>query len=159
MYLTRNTVRKQEGSMQYSKNQPSRGEGEQKQDARQQRPSADTVFETLSNSRRREIIKCLWDREEAITTSRLVDEVAAAENDTDVQSLTYEQRKRVYTTLHQSHLPKLVEEGFVERAGDEVELTTAAERLKAHIQLENERERGSGDLSDIWNWIRSVSPV
>lgn len=125
--------------MQYIKNKTdseTAGEGE----TETQQLSADTIFENLSNSRRREIVKCLWDREEGITTSELVDEVAAAENDVDVESLQYEQRKRVYTSLHQSHLPKLVEDGFVERDGDRVTLTDAADHLKAHIELEERNE-------------------
>lgn len=121
--------------------------------------SADTIFENLSNSRRREIVNCLWDREEGITTSELIDEVAATENDVDVESLQYEQRKRVYTSLHQSHLPKLVEDGFVERDGDTVTLTDAAARLKAHIELEG----GNGDEPSVRRfyverWLRSWWP-
>lgn len=119
--------------------------------------SADTIFEALSNSRRREIIKCLWNREVAIPTSELVDEVAAAENDVDVQSLEYEQRKRVYTSLHQSHLPKLVENGFVEQERDEVALTETADRLKAHIELERGIEYESN--TRVGSWIRSRWPL
>lgn len=139
--------------MQDFKNKISRGTGRETEVETQQL-SADAIFEALSNSRRRAIVKCLWNREEAITTSELVDEVAAAENDVDVQSLQYEQRKRVYTSLHQSHLPKLVEDGFVERDNDEVELTEAAERLKAHIELESEYESNSC----VESWIRSRWP-
>lgn len=153
MCVACDTAERAAGIMQDFKNKISQGAGREIEVEAQQL-SADTIFEALSNSRRREIVKCLWDREEAITTSELVDEVAAAENDVDVQSLQYEQRKRVYTSLHQSHLPKLVEDGFVERDNDEVELTEAAERLKAHIELESGNESGSC----VESWIRSRWP-
>jgi fibronectin type 3 domain-containing protein len=123
-------------------------------------PSPDTVFDILSNSRRREVIKCLHDRDGSVDVRSLVNEVAAAENDVEVASVTYEQRKRVYTTLHQSHLPKLVQGGFLERDGDQVQLTENAERLKAHIELEATDDyvivTDGGD--DVWDRLRSWWP-
>lgn len=132
-------------------------EGASDRNARTGEPPPDAVFENLSNSRRREVVKCLHDREGSVEISSLVDEVAAAENSTDVQSITYEQRKRVYTTLHQSHLPKLVEDGFVERNGDQVRLTGDADRLKAHIELEADDDLATDDAT-LWDRLRSRLP-
>jgi len=70
-----------------------------------------------------------------ITTEELVNEVAAAEYDTDVESLTKKQRKRVYVSLYQTHLPRLSENGLVEYRRDEgtAQLTKQAERIDSYF--------------------------
>lgn len=140
--------------MQNSEKRTEKGTSEASETIDEKR-SPDVVFENLSNSRRREIIRCLWEREGSVPISTVVEEVAAAENDTDVASLTYEQRKRVYTTLHQSHLPKLVEDGFIKRDDDEIELTPAAAQLKAHMELHASNKNANGWGPEPLNKIRS----
>lgn len=85
-------------------------------------PSQDDVFEVLSNERRRYVLRALRDeadvgvtttRERGIELGPLSKQVAAWENDTPVADVTYEQRKRVYTALQQSHLPKMDEAGAI----------------------------------------------
>lgn len=70
--------------------------------------SLDDVFGVLSNPRRRAAIHYLNDREDELIQLRdLAEQLAAWENDVAIEEVTYKQRKRVYTSLYQSHLPKM----------------------------------------------------
>jgi hypothetical protein len=69
--------------------------------------SVSTLFEVLGNERRRHAIQVLRDREEPVTLSALSEAVAARENDRAPEELTRDQRKRTYTALQQTHLPKM----------------------------------------------------
>lgn len=73
----------------------------------------DTVFGMLQNERRRRVLEYLRDNE-TTTQSELAEHVAAIENGVPRGSLTSTQRKRVYVSLYQSHLPKLHDAGAVE---------------------------------------------
>jgi hypothetical protein len=82
--------------------QESRSEG-----STSERLSKDTIFSILSNQRRRYVLYYLTRRQESVALRDLAEQVAAWENDLTVEELNYKQRKRVYTSLHQTHLPKL----------------------------------------------------
>jgi len=102
--------------------------------------SRDETFEMLSNRRRRYIIHYLQDTESTVTLSDLAEQVAAWENETDIAAISANERKTVYTSLQQFHLPKMDETGVVEfddRAG-EVELTDAAEGLDLYLEVVDE---------------------
>jgi DNA-binding transcriptional ArsR family regulator len=73
----------------------------------------DLVFSVLSNSRRRLVLRYLRTVESTVGVRDLATQVAAWENGVPPAELTYKQRKRVYTSLHQTHLPKLDDAGFV----------------------------------------------
>lgn len=77
---------------------------------------ADAVFETLSNRRRRHLLHYLVGLADGETTTvgTLSEQLAAWENDVDLSAVTSRQRKRLYTALHQTHLPKLDRLGIVE---------------------------------------------
>ncbi|WP_435363756.1 DUF7344 domain-containing protein [Haloarchaeobius sp. DYHT-AS-18] len=66
----------------------------------------DTVFHTLSNQRRRLVLQALDEREQ-LTVRELTSYVAAKECGIDESELDYKQRKRVYTSLVQTHLPMM----------------------------------------------------
>jgi len=77
-------------------------------------PSEDELFEVLSNSRRRYAVHAIK-REDGVTeVGDLAEQVAAWEYETDVEGVSYDERKRVYTALQQSHLPKMDEADIVE---------------------------------------------
>ncbi|WP_435068649.1 DUF7344 domain-containing protein [Haloplanus sp. C73] len=99
--------------------------------------SKDTVFSLLSNQRRRYVIHYLHRTPEPASLRDLTEQVAAWENGVTVEDLEYKQRKRVYTSLHQTHLPKLVEAGIVEYDRDEgtVALTDRAAALDTYLEL------------------------
>ncbi|KTG08573.1 hypothetical protein AUR64_18020 [Haloprofundus marisrubri] len=73
----------------------------------EERLSRDVSFSILSNHRRRYVLHHLKRVGEPTTIRELAEQVAAWENDCEIEELTYKQRKRVYTSLHQTHLPKL----------------------------------------------------
>lgn len=110
--------------------------------------SRDTVFQTLSNSRRRFVIEFLYrtapDRG-VVSLREISEQLAASENGTETVAVTYKQRKRVHTSLYQSHLPKLHKDGIVEydkRAGT-VALTDRARELESYVE-------GAASPPDTW---------
>jgi len=76
--------------------------------------STDQLFFTLSNERRRHALECLRERGGTVAMRELVREVAARERDVAPDDLTYDQRKSVYVSLRQTHLPKMDTLGIVE---------------------------------------------
>jgi hypothetical protein len=70
----------------------------------------ETAFDILRNSRRRLSITHLLETEaDAVSLSDLAEHVASVENDIPRANLTSAQRKRVYVSLYQSHLPRMEE--------------------------------------------------
>jgi len=98
--------------------------------------SQDTVFDVLSSARRRETIAILRAEETPIELTTLAEIVAARENDTSVEELSSQDRKRVYVSLYQTHVPKLVDVGIVEHDTDsgEVWLTSKASAIEPYLQ-------------------------
>jgi hypothetical protein len=74
----------------------------------------DDLFDILSNRRRRYALHALTGTGEETELGALAEQVAAWENGTTVPDVTPAQRKRVYTALQQSHLPRMDEMGVVE---------------------------------------------
>jgi hypothetical protein len=79
-----------------------------------ERLSRDSVFSILRNRRRRYALYYLTRRQETVSLSDLAERIAAWENDLPVAEVNYKQRKRVYTSLHQTHLPKLDEADVID---------------------------------------------
>jgi len=104
--------------------------------------SLDLVFEALKNSRRRQVLQYLQGRDEAASVSELAEHVAAIENDTTVQKLSSQQRKRVYVGLYQCHLPKLDDVDVVEYDDDRgtVELGPNASQLTRYVDVATDTE-------------------
>ena len=104
--------------------------------------SKDLVFTMLSNARRRHVIHYLKQRGERVTIRELSRQVAAWENGIETDALDYKQRKRVYTSLHQTHLPKLDDAGIVDYDRDRgtVALDDAAEELEVYMEIVPENE-------------------
>ncbi len=103
----------------------------------------DTVYEVLSNARRRFVISRLRRADGAVSINDLSEAVAAWENDVPQAELTDKQIKRVYVSLYQIHVPKLDEAGLVEYDKDSglVELTPAVSELESYLpEEETEQE-------------------
>ncbi|WP_336035109.1 DUF7344 domain-containing protein [Halobacterium yunchengense] len=100
----------------------------------------DTVYDLLSNARRRFVLSYLRRRDEPVELSELSQQVAAWENDTDVEDLTDQQVKRVYVSLYQTHVPKLSDAGLLEYDKDagEVALTSAVDQLETYLPDEGD---------------------
>ncbi len=71
-------------------------------------PSIDTRFRLLSNRRRRAVLVRLQVTTDGITTlGALATHIAACETEIAPQAVSSGQRKCVYVSLHQNHLPTL----------------------------------------------------
>lgn len=107
----------------------------------------EAVFDILSNRRRRYVLRCLRDRDDPVSIRELSETIASWENDCDVPAVEPKQRKRVYTALHQTHLPKMVQAGVAVYDSDRglVELTPLADDLEAYLDLDTDGDEESGD--------------
>lgn len=99
--------------------------------------SRDTIFELLSNSRRRFVIHYLRHAENPVQLTDLAGELAAWENDTTVDELTSQQRKRVYVSLYQTHVEKMNDAGVIDYDSEagHIELTPLASDLFKFLDL------------------------
>lgn len=105
-----------------------------------ERLTKDDIFSMLSNRRRRLVLHHLHRQSGAASVRELSRQVAAWENGVPTDELTYKQRKRVYTSLHQTHLPKLDDVGVVvyDRDGGSVELAERASQLEPYLHIQSE---------------------
>lgn len=76
--------------------------------------SRNDCFDLLSNHRRRYALHYLQYNGEEASLGELADQIAAWENDIDMETVSYDQRKRVYTSLQQVHLPRMDDLDVVE---------------------------------------------
>lgn len=106
-------------------------------------PPREEIFDVLSNERRQCILHYLRQQDDRrVDLRELVDYVTAWENDTTTEAIGTDQRKRVYTALRQSHLPRLEKAGLVEyehRRG-QVELTEQARRAQMYLEYVPEND-------------------
>jgi DNA-binding transcriptional ArsR family regulator len=101
----------------------------------------DVTFEILKNRRRRLVLEYLRDAEET-TIGELAEHIAAIENETTVQQLNAQQRKRVYIGLYQCHLPKMDDAGVVEFNQDRghVALGESVEPLYKYLDIDDDTD-------------------
>ena len=101
------------------------------------------IFDVLSNDRRQYLLHYLKQKNgDGVELRELVDQVAAWENDIAPHEIGSAERKRVYTALRQSHLPKLDDAGIVEydnRRGT-VELTEQAREVQLYLEYVPEND-------------------
>ncbi|MUW14248.1 hypothetical protein GJ633_05935 [Halorubrum sp. CBA1125] len=99
------------------------------------RPEKDELYDLLSNHRRRYVIHFCKRADEPLSLSDLAEKVAAREQDKPVAELTSAERKRVYTSLQQTHLDRLADAGMIDYDGDLVELTDEAATLDVYLDV------------------------
>lgn len=100
----------------------------------------DETFELLSNHRRRYTLHYLEQNGGPVTLGDLSEQVAAWENDTTTEALSYDERKRVYTSLQQIHLPRMDEADVVvfdDREGV-IEMGPEAAELGVYLEIVDE---------------------
>ena len=102
--------------------------------------SRDVLFDMLSSPRRRYVLHYLHRAGGRAELGELADHVAAWENDTTIEGLGSQERKRVYISLYQTHVPKLDEVGIVEydQSSGVVELTDRANDLAPYLSAETD---------------------
>ncbi|RLM95229.1 hypothetical protein [Haloarcula sp. Atlit-7R] len=104
--------------------------------------SLDVIFEVLKNSRRREVLHFLRERDEQVSLGELAEHVAAIENETTTDALTSSERKRVYVGLYQCHLPKMDDIGVVDFNQDRghITLTQKADDFETYLDRSEDGE-------------------
>ena len=104
-------------------------------------PPREVMFDLLGNARRRRVLRHLLN-DSTITLTSLSARIAAWENDTTVDDVTSRQRKQVYSSLYQTHVPRLSDHGLVEYDADErvVELTGDPDHLRRFLDIERPRQ-------------------
>lgn len=121
------------------------------------------IFDLLSNSRRRSVLRHLEREGEPTQLQRLAELIAAHENDKTVGRLTDRERKRVYVSLYQTHVPAMEEAGVIEYDPESgrIRPTAAAARLRSHLSegesglqsrlTEDGSRKGRGDVWRLTN--------
>ena len=98
------------------------------------------LFDILRNSRRRSVISCLLEQDQAMTVEELTRHVAADEYETSPAEVTARQYKRVYTGLYQCHFPRMQDLGVIDFDAERnlVSLRPEATRLSPYVTEESE---------------------
>ena len=104
--------------------------------------SEETIFEVLSNRRRRFAIHALKHADGPMEVKGLSERVAAWEHGITPDSVEYDQRRNVHSTLTRTHLPMLDEHGVIEYDDETnlVEPTAALTDLDIYIEVLRGRE-------------------
>lgn len=97
--------------------------------------SPDDIFGTLSNRRRRHVLHYLRHIDGTVTIRDLSEQLAAWENGTTTAEVVPGERKRLYTALHQTHLPKMDALGVVtyDRNRGTVRMTDSVREFDAYL--------------------------
>lgn len=95
------------------------------------------AFDILSNDRRRHALHYLLSHDEGTEIGELSRQVAAWENGESLDQVTAEERRRVYVSLHQTHLPRMDEAGILqyENSRDTIALTERGESLRVYMEV------------------------
>ena len=95
------------------------------------------IFEVLRNQRRRYVLQYLKQDDRPVELGDLAQQVAAWEYETTLDEVTPEQRKRVYTTLQQTHLPKMDQAGILTFDSDSgvVEVTDRTRDVVIYLEI------------------------
>ncbi|TKX85357.1 hypothetical protein EXE43_14035 [Halorubrum sp. SS5] len=105
--------------------------------------SEDDLFDVLANQRRRFAVHLLKSEpDDAVEIGEMAEQIAAWENGIDTAEISSSERKRVYTALQQSHLPKMDDAGVVEfnKARGVVEPTPALTDVDVYLDVVEGRE-------------------
>ncbi|GAA0514266.1 hypothetical protein SAMN04488066_103151 [Halorubrum aquaticum] len=104
--------------------------------------SDDELYDVLANQRRRFAVHLLKREEETMEIGEMAEQIAAWENDVDMAEITGSDRKRVYTALQQSHLPKMDRAGVVHfnKNRGVVEPTDALENIDLYMDVVEGKE-------------------
>ncbi|WP_135855028.1 DUF7344 domain-containing protein [Halorussus salinus] len=103
--------------------------------------SRDDIFHLLRNRRRRYALHYLK-REEALPIADIAEQVAAWENGVSIEAVSSTQRKHVYNSLQQTHLPKLADSGIIkyQPRNGMAKVTERAERLDVYLEVVPDRD-------------------
>lgn len=108
--------------------------------------STDDIFKTLSNRRRRYVLHYLRQSNDNVPMRVLSEQLAAWENGIEPSQVRPKARKRLYTALHQTHLPKMDQFGVVEYDKDRgiISLTDSMGQFDTYLD----------EMEDVRAWSR-----
>ncbi len=108
----------------------------------EERLSREEAFEILYNSRRRATLEFLHRHGRPCSMDELIDHIAATENEVPIGELTDQQRRRVYVSLYQTHLPLLDEADAIEydQSTQAIEPGPCLDELLPYFDTPTERE-------------------
>jgi hypothetical protein len=91
------------------------------------------VLRVLDHPRRRYLVTTLVNGRSEAPLSELATEIAARERDKPVTDVSQQERERVHTSLHHSHVPRLADVGIVTYDSDDESVVRAenADRVRA----------------------------
>lgn len=97
----------------------------------------DDSFDLLSNHRRRYALHYLEQNDKEASLGELSEQIAAWENDITIKEVSYDERKRVYTSLQQVHLPRMDDMEVIEYDDREgtVEVSPTAAELDVYLDV------------------------
>ncbi|MFC7021339.1 MULTISPECIES: DUF7344 domain-containing protein [Haloarcula] len=100
------------------------------------RLSKGEIFDVLQNERRRYVLQYLRTNGGPVELGNLASDVAAKEYDCVPAEVSSAQRKRVYTTLQQTHLPRMHDAGIVEYDSENGVIDTTSHTNELTVYLE-----------------------
>lgn len=100
------------------------------------RLSKGEIFDVLQNERRRYVLQYLRTNGGPVKLGELASDVAAREYGCSTDKVTSAQRKRVYTTLQQTHLPRMDEAGIVYYDAEDGVISTTSHTNELTVYLE-----------------------
>jgi len=95
------------------------------------------IFDVLRNERRRYLLHYMKTADGEVELGDLATRIAAWEHGTDVDHVPSDQRKSVYTTLQQTHLPKMDDAEILEYDSDRgiVRRTEYTDQLSVYLEI------------------------
>lgn len=100
-------------------------------------PSLDTVFQILSNRRRRFALYFLLEVDGSIGREELARRIATWERDENVGDVPSDEIARITVSLDHAHLPRLEDSGILTYDREEREITAmdAIDRFRPYLEL------------------------
>lgn len=93
------------------------------------------LYDLLSSHRRRYVIYYCRQADDPPTLSDLAEQIAAWEQEKELTEITSAERKRVYTSLQQTHLDRLEQADLIEFDDDMITLTDEARQLDVYLDI------------------------
>lgn len=95
----------------------------------------DVAYTLLSSRRRRNALHALYGSDGVSTVADLARQLAAWETSQTPSTISSKERKRAYTALRQTHLPKLAKHGIVEYDANRgtVRLTDSGRQFRSYL--------------------------
>lgn len=93
------------------------------------------LFTLLSNERRRYALHACKGADRPVSLSELAEQVAAWEYDKPIEEVSAEERRRVYTSMQQTHLPAMADAGILEVEDKQVVLGDRAREVEFYLEV------------------------